>query len=426
MPQNLLKQKNSYFRNLSSDGQQRFLTRVLDFMENKKFVGREGLVVTDEIRLLISASAVQLTFGFREYSIAHLHTINVFPRVFYSRLYETSFKGLTTTGGVISLSWDDFREGYADETDKMNLGLHELAHALNVDWDQANGYDSHLFTQYEKWKVVAKRELEELKAEGKGFLRKYASINLNEFFAVCIEHFFEAPADFRKQLPELYAQTVFMLNQDPENAAEDYKMRHITKYFTNGTNTSTDLSGIQSGLSYEDQFRENKLQYFIRTKGVYVAMGSTFSGLFIGVPLLFWFSSVILLDVGTLLLLIFLCGSLGLLQWRFVRDYIDMHYHQFAMYAFTGFGLCFINFLLFLNLNIRINQHTETYAMEHIHINEKNLNVRIGDSESSPLAKNLTYFLQSNFSEIPESDNITIVYETGLLGFDVIRSCVFN
>src|ERR1700741_1598580 len=104
MPANLLKQKNEYFRNLSPAGQQKFIARLYDFMESKDFIGREGLVVTDEIKVLISASAVQLTFGLEDYSISHLHTINVFPKVFYSKLFETSFKGLTTQGGVLSLS----------------------------------------------------------------------------------------------------------------------------------------------------------------------------------------------------------------------------------------------------------------------------------------------------------------------------------
>lgn len=176
----------------------------------------------------------------------------------------------------------------------------------------------------------------------------------------------------------------------------------------------------------EKEMQETPLQTFIRLKGIYVAMVATFTGLFIGVPIIFWFSSNILINVGTIFIILFLCGSLGLIQWKYVRYQIDMHYHQFAMYAFTGFGIWMFNFLLLLNLNISISSHSETYSMESISINENNMNVRIGNSETSPLAKNLSSFLGSNFTKIPEASEITITYKKGLLGFDVIGKCEFH
>ena len=231
MPANLLKQKNPYYRNLSPDGQQRFLTRLYNFMEEKEFVGREGLVVTDEIKVLVSASAIQLTFGLEDYSISHLHTINIFPKVFYSKFYATSFKGLTTQGGVLSLSWDDFKEGYADEKDKINLGLHELAHAMNIDWEEEQNYDEYFSLRYEQWKDAATRDFKRVKEGTLTFFRKYGGTNLHEFFAVCIEHFFEVPEDFQHTLPVLYGHTAIMLNQDPGNYKEDYKVKAVSNYF---------------------------------------------------------------------------------------------------------------------------------------------------------------------------------------------------
>lgn len=438
MPANLLKQKNPYFRNLSPSGQERFLERVYSFMQDKEFIGREGLVVTDEIKVLIAGSAVQLTFGLQDFVIPHLHTINVFPKVFYSKLYETSFKGLTTQGGILAISWDDFKDGYADETDKVNLGLHELAHALNIDWDEEQNYDDHFLLRYQQWKLSAVDEFAKLKDGTITFFRKYATRNLHEFFAVCIEHFFEVPGDFRRTLPVLYGHTCMMLNQDPENSEEDYKVKALSTYFDSAepaetVNRETALQTILEGnkervrsAQPERLPEESIIQYLIRCKGIYIAMVTTFIGLFVGVPMLFWFSSVIIIDVGTVMLMIFLCGSIGLLQWRFVRNGIDMHYHQFAMYSYTGFGLCLVNLLLFLNMKITVNSHSETYGLDQISINN-NLSVRVGESETSPLAKNLSYFLPDNFEEVPEkARSITINYETGFLGFDMIVSCDFE
>ncbi|MCW3071140.1 MAG: hypothetical protein JWO44_1030 [Bacteroidetes bacterium] len=403
-------------------------------MEDKYFVGREGLVITDEIRVLISAAAVQLTFGLKDYTISHLHTINVFPKVFYSRLFETSFKGLTTQGGVLSISWDDFREGYASGTDKLNLGLHELAHALNIDMDEEGSYDDHFSWHFEKWKAAASYELQRLKEGSITFLRKYASTNIHEFFAVCIEHFFEAPSQFRLALPVLYGHTALMLNQDPENTQEDYKVKTIAEYFgsedveediplqESADPVITALPSPDEPASYQPK---EQLKRFINANGIYVAMTATFIGLFLGIPLLIWFVSVTIVNIGTLMMLIFLCGAVGLIQWKFVKHHIDMEYHHFAMYAFSGFAMCFLNFLLFLNLNFPVSGRTETYLIDRfrIRIYHGSIDVRLDDAA---LERNLTTFLNEHFTEIPDAKSLTITYNTGLLGFDSISDCRFN
>lgn len=435
MPYVLLKQKNPYFRNLSAEAQERFVERLYKFMEDKYFVGREGLLITDEIRVLISASAVQLTFGLKEYTISHLHTINVFPKIFYSKLFETSFKGLTTQGGVLSLSWDDFKEGYSDENDKLNLGLHELAHALNIDLDQEGNYDDHFAGHFESWKMAALEDFRRLKEGSITFLRKYAGRNLHEFFAVCIEHFFEAPTQFKLELPVLYGHTALMLNQDPENTNEDYKVKTIAEYFGQAgyeeekPPRSTSIESVipfpeVEQVQTENNYRE-PLKEFISKKGVYVAMIATCIGLFLGIPLLIWFANVTIVNIGTLMMLIFICGAIGLIQWKYVKHHIDMEYHHFAMYAFSGFAMCFLNFLLFLNLNISIAGRTETYPVDkfHIRIYRGSIDVIMDDMA---LARNLNNFLNDHFQDVPDAKSITVTYSTGILGFDSIKSCTFN
>jgi Mlc titration factor MtfA (ptsG expression regulator) len=437
VPYILLKQKNSYFKNLSAEAQERFIERMYKFMEDKYFVGREGLVITDEIRVLISASAVQLTFGLKDYTISHLHTINVFPKAFYSKLFDTSFKGLTTQGGVLSLSWDDFKDGYSDDQDKLNLGLHELAHALNIDLDEDGTYDDHFSYYFEKWRSAAMNDFKRLKEGSITFLRKYGSRNLHEFFAVCIEHFFEAPSQFKRELPVLYGHTALMLNQDPENAEEDYKVKSIAEYFGHGeyaesSAAETPIQAVMATIPDADPERQEQglqphtpLTRFISRNGIYVAMGTTFAGLFIGIPLLIWFVNVMIVNIGTLMMLIFLCGALGLVQWKYVKNHIDMEYHHFAMYAFSGFAMCFLNFLLFINLNVPITDRTETYTVDrfHIRINHGAIDVLLDDAA---LARNLSTFLNEHFDDIPESKSMTVKYATGLLGFDSIEECTFN
>ncbi|MGZ4048156.1 MAG: zinc-dependent peptidase [Bacteroidia bacterium] len=437
MPTNLLKQKSTYFKNLSSGSQEIFVSRLFQFMEAKDFIGREGLVITDEIKVLISASAIQLTFGLEDFTISHLHTINVFPKVFFSKFYNTSFKGLNTQNGVLSLSWNDFKEGYANENDKVNLGLHELAHALNIQVDEDESFDNHFSSYFTKWEVIAKNDFIDLKEGKNKFLRSYGGTNMHEFFAVCIESFFEAPLEFREALPHLYNFLMLMLNQDPANETDDYRVKIVSEKDQNGIvkskNNETRPNQITVSNSNFDAMTgevilpPSFLQHFIKTKGIYIAMVSTFIGLFAGIPLLIWFWSCTVISIGGILILLFLCGSLGLIQWKFVRNHLDMEYHQFAMYSFSGFGMCLINIIFCLNFFIHVKTYTKTYDVVSIASTSQGIEVVLaGDGHNVPFERNIGNYINEHFTNIPDAQKITVKVNTGLFGFDMIEDCTVD
>ena len=47
------------------------------------------------------------------------------------------------------------------------------------------------------------------------YLRGYAFTNLQEFWAVSVEAFFDNPAGLKQSLPQLYGTLCDILNQDP-------------------------------------------------------------------------------------------------------------------------------------------------------------------------------------------------------------------
>src|SRR5690606_15929784 len=73
-----------FYNNLTNKQQSYFDHRVACFIKDKNFIGRDGLVITDEIMVLISATAIMLTFGFRDFYIALISKIVVYPNKFYS------------------------------------------------------------------------------------------------------------------------------------------------------------------------------------------------------------------------------------------------------------------------------------------------------------------------------------------------------
>lgn len=209
-----LKKFVPYYNLLSVQHKRLFIMRTQMFLNYHSFEGRDGLMITEEMRVRIAATAVQLTFGLKEYLLRHFVTIVVYPDVYVSPSTGDWHKGETNIRGSIVLSWKHFVEGFETTEDKLNLGLHELAHALDLG-RLVKDADPFFFRYFLKWSAVANETYLEVGASDYHFLRSYAGTNMREFFAVSVEHFFEDPAGFSNELPLLYQHLCVLLHQDP-------------------------------------------------------------------------------------------------------------------------------------------------------------------------------------------------------------------
>jgi Mlc titration factor MtfA (ptsG expression regulator) len=211
----------SYYSKLSVEGKVKFERLVLLQLSRRKFVGSEGYEPDDRIKIMISATAAQLGFHLDREWLASFDTVLVHPEIFRVREDGPLMKGATSANGIIRISAKDFYEGYKDPGDKLNVGLHEFAHALLLEYSDSalNFDDMYMFMQ--PFEYVTSDELKE-GSDDKGVLRKYAFTNRQEFFAVCVETFFEAPHDFSKEHPELFDIISKLLNQDTRNSHADY------------------------------------------------------------------------------------------------------------------------------------------------------------------------------------------------------------
>ena len=186
-------------------------------MSSKQFVAREMSHVTDEMKVLISASAIQLTFGFPRVHLSYFKYILVYPEQFYSSSSQQFHKGeVNPQAKTIVLGWKHFVEGYL-ESDGRNLGLHEMAHALRLENrvmnHEYNFLDEHVL---HSWEMQATRAMKEINAGTEDFFRAYGATNREEFFAVAVENFFERPTEFSEKHPKLYDTLCNLLRQDPK------------------------------------------------------------------------------------------------------------------------------------------------------------------------------------------------------------------
>lgn len=213
----ILQSAFTYYNKLDEKNKRLFERRVRKFIDMKVFIPRGGIEkITDEMKVLIAAAAVQITFGFPGVYFEHFWRILVYPDNYYSTITQRYHKGEVNTRGFIVLSWKNFVSGYIDQNDGRNLGLHEMAHALRIENAIRNEeYDFLDFEMLKKFTRLGKEEQEKIRRGESTFFREYAADNDHEFFAVAIENFFERPAELKAYSPEIYDALTKLLLQDP-------------------------------------------------------------------------------------------------------------------------------------------------------------------------------------------------------------------
>ncbi len=227
----ILEANFNYYKALPNELKPDFILRTYRFMKQCNWISPGQPMVKLHQQVLISASATQLCFGLKDFNFGRFRTIIVHEDAYFNRLTQRYHRGEVNQAGVIVLSWKYFEEGYADEADKINLGLHEMAHALDLALHLSNGRRYNIHRLMEKFRHSAFEQMIEMRHSTNSFLRSYAATNAREFFSVAVEHFFEAPCDFRKQLPDLYLEMCQLLNQDPCNSVyRGFKSPHSTLY----------------------------------------------------------------------------------------------------------------------------------------------------------------------------------------------------
>jgi len=218
----ILEKEFSFFRRLTKKKKVFFEHRVATFIKQYQFIGKEEILVTDEMKITIAATYVSLTFGMRHYLIGLFNKIIIYPSAYFSTTNQTYHKGeFNPIMKAVAFSWEDFILGHQTTNDNLNLGLHEFSHILHFYGLKSNDPSAIIFyDQYNKVITYYNDDTLNKKLTEKGYFREYAYENRFEFIAVILEHFFETPHLFKTQYPELYQQVSKMINYNEKNFDE--------------------------------------------------------------------------------------------------------------------------------------------------------------------------------------------------------------
>ncbi|MBU2922143.1 zinc-dependent peptidase [Winogradskyella psychrotolerans] len=211
----ILKKEYLFFKKLPDKHQRYFEHRVATFIKKTQFIGRDDLVITDEMKVLVAGTSTMLTYGYSKYLLEIIKTVIIYPKAYYSHINKTYHKGETNPQmKAIVFSWEDFKHGYKIGDDNLNLGIHEFGHALHLNATVNNDASSlmfkHGFNRLMTYLQHNKTIRENLIASK--YFRAYAYTNHYEFFAVLLENFIETPTEFKAQFPELYRYMKQMVN----------------------------------------------------------------------------------------------------------------------------------------------------------------------------------------------------------------------
>jgi Mlc titration factor MtfA (ptsG expression regulator) len=202
----ILEKEFPYYIKLNATDKEEFRKRVQHFILNKQFESVDSIAITEEMKVMIAATAVQILFKRKAYYLSMFDTILIsenFP-VQLNKLHSKK---------QIQISWTDFEQGYKSITDGYNPGIKIMAMALDLEHQFG---ENSLFSEstYKDFNRLYKQEAEKYIMSGKSKYDNYNKVDRSEYFAVAVEYFFERPEHFQANQPAMYLALSKLLRQD--------------------------------------------------------------------------------------------------------------------------------------------------------------------------------------------------------------------
>ena len=202
-----------FYKDLSDPDQLRFQGKVKRFFSSTKIAGVKDVEVSDELKLLVAASAIIPVFLFDGWEYVNLSEVLIYDGAVEPNQRKDVESDGTLLGQVrpfqtkhiMLLSKQFLVQGFESMNGKSNVGIHEFAHLI----DQADGTIDGIPKAFmpaellSPWTKNMYAEIERI-VENQSDINPYALTNHAEFFAVVCEYFFENPEKFKEKHEQLY------------------------------------------------------------------------------------------------------------------------------------------------------------------------------------------------------------------------------
>ncbi len=238
--------RTPHYRLMPKQMQKKVQARLRYFMQVKEFRPIQ-IVLSDEMRVIISFYAALLVLGRKDECYEILKTILIYPNVMLAPRKEINgwivreesviLEG-ESSGDTVVIAWHEARRD-AYHTRAHNVIIHEFAHVLDFEDGSADGTPPLIFQKRKEWQKIVLRRYEALRQKAQKnrfwgdyqFFGAYAASNEAEFFAVSTELFFQRAATFKRHFPDLYKEFYSYYNLDTAKLFSD--LDHALPRLTN-------------------------------------------------------------------------------------------------------------------------------------------------------------------------------------------------
>ena len=217
--ENILNRSVGHYPRLSPPERVAMRDAVRILIAEKNWEGCGGLVLTEEIKVVIAAQAALPILACDHDYYARVDSILVYPGAFATpnpeddweddELSEVAKEGMAVYRGPVLLSWDIVQPEALDPTCGHSVVVHEFVHQIDyLDYD-VNGAppikDKALATRWQtEMSAAFAFHRKALKRDEETYLTEQAGDDETEFFADAAEAFFCDPVGLKEEYPGVY------------------------------------------------------------------------------------------------------------------------------------------------------------------------------------------------------------------------------
>jgi Mlc titration factor MtfA (ptsG expression regulator) len=203
-------------------------TRIL--VAEKRWQGRGGLFISEEMRVTIAAQAALLLLGTDHGYFGRVRDVFVFPGEFRTPrpeddweddlLSETPLAGQAWERGHVMLAWDQVLSEGRNPEAGYNVVVHEFAHQLDYADDITAGVPDLGDAALEgRWRYVMSVAFADhcraIRGKDETLFTPHAADSEVEFFADATEAYFCRAVDLKELHPEMYQLFAAYYRSDP-------------------------------------------------------------------------------------------------------------------------------------------------------------------------------------------------------------------
>lgn len=205
-----------YYQILPQEQKQQFEIRLAHLLQVIRIEGGKGLSLTEEMRILVGAFGIMLSFGSDRYLPLQFVEWYLYPDAFFSPLAGDLALSEIHLGGKLFVSWKQTISAMSHPDRFINPVLFNWALAYYQEhytaWDPVFSESPKLLLKWHQPAVLEQMFSLHSKHLLPSQLHTCAK-NPQYFFALCADYYFQTPAALYKYFPDLFADLNSIFNQ---------------------------------------------------------------------------------------------------------------------------------------------------------------------------------------------------------------------